>query len=231
MQRRDDMNEPVREAPSGDASDRWEEVVSRPGGSSSADFSDVSPGGLDEIILQGKRQVVRSVWGLIPSWETDRSGASKLINARAESLMVKPTFRSLIAGRRCIVPATGFTEWQGRGKDRQELYIHRKGGGPIALAGLWTAWRDPASGEEILSHTVITTSPNAMLARFHHRIPVILDGAAVDIWLDPAVTDPAVVLPLLQPAADDLLEATPIPKAINKERNDSPQLLLPLDGA
>lgn len=194
-----------------------------------ADLEELAPGQQDRIVPQGTREAVASVWGLIPVWSKDRSIAGKTFNARSETLMERASFRNLVGTRRCIIPVSGFYEWTAKGKAKQPLYFHPEGGGPLALAGLWTTWRDPATGESVVSHTVITTSANAMMRQYHHRMPVILEGGALDLWLDAAVTDPSVVLPVLQPAPDDLLVATPVSTDVNNARHDGPQLILPLD--
>ncbi|MGD9891647.1 MAG: SOS response-associated peptidase, partial [Dehalococcoidia bacterium] len=195
-----------------------------------ADIEELEPGEQDRIVPQGTRQAVPSVWGLIPGWARDRTMAGKTFNARSETLMEKPSFRGLVARHRCIIPVSGFYEWSGTGKSKQPRYFHRADGRPLALAGLWTTWRDPTTGEAVTSHTIITTQANGMIAAYHQRMPVVLDDAGVALWLDPTVTDPGVVLPLLAPAPDDLLTAHRVSDEVNNARNDGPQLILPLDG-
>jgi putative SOS response-associated peptidase YedK len=114
------------------------------------------------------------------------------------------------------------------GKQKVPTYIHRADGRPLALAGLWTEWTDPASGELLTTHTVITCAPNATMAPIHNRMPVVLDGAGLDAWLDPGVEQSADVLPLLVPCADDLLSAYPVSTLVNSARNDGPELIQPL---
>jgi putative SOS response-associated peptidase YedK len=174
--------------------------------------------------------LVASVWGLIPRWAKDRSMASKTFNARAETLAERPTFRPLIGTHRCVIPVSGFYEWQGRGKGKTPLYIHRAGGGPLALAGLWAEWEDPESGEPVTSHTVITCAANDFMQPIHDRMPVILSGETLNEWLDPAIDRPADVLPLLVPAPDDLLTAYAVAPLVNNVRNDSPELIRPIAG-
>jgi putative SOS response-associated peptidase YedK len=174
------------------------------------------------------RELVASRWGLVPRWAKDRSIASKTFNARAETLHERASFKNLIASHRCIVPISGFYEWQREGKKRQPLYIHRADEEPIALAGLWTEWPDPESGELLTTHTVITCAPNAAIAPIHNRMPVILDGDGLDAWLDPGIEKPADVLPLLVPCPDDLLSAYPVATLVNSARNEGPALIQPL---
>ena len=194
-----------------------------------------APGERDQIVrpAAGGREAVPSSWGLIPSWSKDRAIASKTFNARSESLLERASFRSLVGTHRCIIPASGFYEWTsgGKGKGKQPLYLHRRDGHPLALAGLWTTWTDPESGELVTSHTVITTAANAMMRPYHHRMPVLLSGEALDVWLDPTVTDPAAVLPLLVPAPEETLVARRVAPLVNDVRNEGEQLILPLDAA
>lgn len=178
----------------------------------------------------GRRHFIASYWGLVPRWARDRSGASKMINARAESLMERSSFRNLVGTHRCVIPVSGFYEWTpGSGKRKDPFHFHRTDGRPLALAGLWTVWQDKHLREEVTTHTIITCAANETMAPYHHRMPVILAGDALDLWLDPTFTDPGAVLPVLVPAPDDLLVADRVSVLVNDTRNDSPQLLLPFD--
>lgn len=186
----------------------------------------------EDVILRpadGLQEAVASRWGLIPVWAKDRSVASKMFNARSETLLERPAFRTLVGGRRCIIPASGFYEWQKVGKGKQPLYIHRAKGGPIALAGLWTEWTDPETGERITSHTVITCPPNALMAQFHNRMPVILEGDALLQWLDPDLRDAPAAQSLLVPLPDDRLTVHPVTSLVNNARNDGPELIEPIE--
>jgi putative SOS response-associated peptidase YedK len=195
----------------------------------------IAPTQLDLIIQpdDGGRRLVDSRWGLIPAWAKDRSVGSRMFNARAETLLERPAYRPLVGRRRCIIPASGFYEWQAAptGRGKQPLYIHRADGAPLALAGLWTIWQDPATNEAITSHTIVTCAPNRLMASIHDRMPVILDGAGLDLWLDPTLTDPAAVLPLLAPCPDDVLTAYPVSPAVNNVRNDGPDLIRRANGS
>lgn len=186
----------------------------------------------EDVILRptdGGPELVASRWGLIPSWAKDRTIASKTFNARSETLAERAAFRSLIGSRRCIIPASGFYEWPKTSAGKQPLYIYRPEGEPIALAGLWTEWTDPATGELVTSHTVITCPPNELMAAFHHRMPVLLDGAALARWLDPTLRDVGEVLSLLAPAPDDYLTTRAVSDRVNNTRNDDPHLIDPVD--
>jgi putative SOS response-associated peptidase YedK len=178
----------------------------------------------------GQRQLADSYWGLIPSWAKDRSVASKMFNARAETLTERPAYRNLVARHRCIIPASGFYEWQRKDTKKQPLYIHRADGHPLALAGLWTTWHDPEQDEPITSHTVITCAPNQFMEYIHNRMPVVLDGDGLDLWLDEETVRAADVVGVLQPCPDDLLTAYPVAPLVSNVRNQGPELIAALRG-
>ena len=134
-----------------------------------------------------ERELASVRWGLIPAWAKDPAIGNKMINARAEGVSDKPSFRAAFRSRRCIVPASGFYEWQRQGRGPKQPYlIQRKDGEPLGFAGLWERWHDRASGEVIETCTIITCAPNELLAELHDRMPVILDPADYDRWLDPS---------------------------------------------
>ncbi len=125
-------------------------------------------------------------WGLVPGWAKDPSGSSRLINARAETVATKPSFRSAFKRKRCLVPADGFYEWQaveGR-RTKQPYLVTMADGTPLSFAGLWETWHAP-DGETLRSCTIITCPANATMTMIHHRMPVILPKGAWDSWLDP----------------------------------------------
>jgi putative SOS response-associated peptidase YedK len=170
----------------------------------------IDPGQLDRIIRarpDGSREAIDSYWGLLPAWTENRNGAGRPINARAETLMETATFRPLVRSHRCIIAVTAFYERMPTPTGRRRVAIRRRDGRGLALAGLWTSGIDRATGAPVTRHVLITCAPNAFMAAFHHRMPVVLDGGALDAWLDPTVRAPAAVLPLLVPCADDLLVA------------------------
>ena len=169
------------------------------------------------------RELAAVRWGLIPAWAKEPSIGNKMINARAESVAEKPAFRAAFRSRRCIVPASGFYEWQRRGRGPARPYlIRRKDGKPIGFAGLWEGWRDPATGEVVESCTVITCEPNELMAELHDRMPVILDPADYDRWLDPKA---AGAEELLRPCPAAWLEAIPVSTRVNNPANDDESLL------
>jgi putative SOS response-associated peptidase YedK len=143
-----------------------------------------------------------------------------MINARAETVRTKPAFRSAFKARRCLIPAEGFYEWQRSRTLRQPHYIHRRDGAPMAFAGLWEPWRD---GEETLeSCAIITTESNALLAKLHNRMPVMLAPRMFDIWFTSSTEQAA---DLLKPCAPDELVIYPVSRRVNDPRNDGTELL------
>ena len=184
-----------------------------------------------------EREVVGYRWGLVLSWRARSARVpERMFNARSETVAVRPIFRGLLTKHRLIVPADGFYEWR-RGPDlaRQPYYIRRADGRPLALAGLWASWHDPDSpagaDEPLRSATILTTAPNALLGQIHDRMPVILAEVEWDRWLDPSLTDPTELLPLLEPGPHDLLEAIPVGPRVNSARNQGRELLDPVGPA
>ncbi|HEU0129519.1 MAG TPA: SOS response-associated peptidase [Mycobacteriales bacterium] len=173
------------------------------------------------------REVRTLRWGLIPSWAEDRRIASRLINARAETVATKPAFRAALARRRCLVPADGWYEWRAEpGRAKQPFFITARAGAGVAFAGLYEVWRDPATEELVRTCTVVTTSACPELAYLHERMPVVLAPGAWDAWLDPAYDDVASLAGLLVPC--DGFGAHPVSVAVNSVRNNGPQLTEPL---
>lgn len=179
------------------------------------------------------RQLGTFLWGLIPSWAAEPAGGAKMINARAETVAVKPAYRDALVRRRCIIPADAFYEWQARavgGRRVKVPYaIRRKDGTPLAFAGLWEVWRpaDP-DADPVRSCTIITTPANDLLAPIHDRMPVVLPRPAWDEWLDPANHDVAGLQKLLVPLPSDELELWPVTPRVNDVAHDGPELLEPL---
>jgi putative SOS response-associated peptidase YedK len=170
-------------------------------------------------------------WGLVPSWAKDAKVGDRMINARAESLADKPAYERAFQRHRCLVSADGFYEWQRRGSRKQPMFIHRRDGEPMALAGLWAAWRDPdgddPDGDWLRSCAIVTTDANETVAPLHDRMPVVLEERDWDRWLDPDpdAGDVDALARLLQPASNDLLVAYPVSSAVNSADNDGPQLV------
>lgn len=166
-------------------------------------------------------------WGLIPSWAKDPTIGNRMINAKAETLSEKPSFRGPLKNSRCLIPVDGFYEWKQEGKRKQPYYIRLKSQKPFTLAGLWSHWTG-ADGSEIRSCTIITTEPNEVLRPIHHRMPVILSKEDRETWLDKASFDLKILLPLLQPWKENTLEAYPISTFVNSPMNDGPSCIQPL---
>jgi len=162
-------------------------------------------------------------WGLIPAWSRDASRPS--VNARAESLAERPAFRDAFRHRRCIVPASGFYEWEARGRARHPWVFRRHDGAAFFFAALWETWTAPGAGP-LATCALITTAANPCVARIHDRMPALLDPAAARLWLDPTASS-ALLSSLLQPAPDDLLIATELIRRINHLEHDDPACLTP----
>lgn len=174
----------------------------------------------------GERELAMVRWGLVPFWAKDLKVGYSLINARAETVDTKASFREAFAKRRCLVPANGFYEWRaGAGKVKQPYYITRPDRRPLAFAGLWESWQGPA-GERIESCALVVGEANAQLRPVHDRMPAILDAEAAEAWLD-TQRPPVEVKPLLRPYAGDLA-ITPVGRGVNNARNDDPSLIEPL---
>jgi putative SOS response-associated peptidase YedK len=176
----------------------------------------------------GRNKANFFVWGLIPSWAKDPTIGSRLINARAETLSEKPSFRSAYKYHRCLIFADGFFEWQTRPGSKAKLpyFIRLKSGKPFTFAGLWEHWQSP-DGSEVMSATIITTTPNALMAPIHSRMPVILPGHSYNLWLDPSARSPADLNRLLVPYPAEEMEAFPVSTLINSPANDNPDVLIP----
>ena len=172
------------------------------------------------------RKVLPARWGLVNRWAKDNSRASQCINAKAETVEVRPSFRDAFKKRRCVVPADGFYEWTGPKSARRPMWIHRADGKLIVLfAGLYEDWF-PEKDRPGTTFTIITCEPNAVNRPIHNRMPIILEERAADDWMNPGEADSLSLKSLLIPAADDLLLAQPASPLANSVRNDGPELLL-----
>jgi putative SOS response-associated peptidase YedK len=174
-----------------------------------------------------RRELVHLHWGLIPFWAKDTSMASRMINARAETAAEKPAFRAAFKYRRCLIPASGFYEWQKANGRKQPYYIHHAGAEVLGLAGLWEHWQS-ADGSEIESCTILTTTPNEMMQSLHNRMPVILEPDDYDVWLQSDGTHLDELQHLLRPAPETMLAAHPISTYVNSPHNEGPQCIAPL---
>lgn len=177
----------------------------------------------------GERHLDLLRWGLVPHWAKDPSIGARMINARSETIATTPAFRDSFRSRRCLVPADGFYEWKGEKPPKQPYAIARADGGPIAFAGLWTGWRDPASGEVLRSFTIATTDANATLRPLHERMPVILGEEDWPAWLGDAEAEPAALQALLRPCPDGWLRYWPVSRRVGNVREDDAGLLEPVE--
>lgn len=195
-----------------------------------ADHYNIAPSTFVPIIRQapdGRRVADLLRWGLVPHWAKDETIGAKLNNARGESLADKPSFRSAYRWRRCIVPASGFYEWQfvpGQAW-KQPYYVTLKGGEPMAMGGLWESWTSP-EGEFIRTFCVITTGANALMAPIHDRMPVILPTVAWRAWLGPE-TDVAEIALLIAVVPPEAIEVRPVSRKVGNAREDGPELIEP----
>ena len=171
------------------------------------------------VLNNGVKQLVAMRWGLVPFWATDPKIASKHINARAETLTVKPAFKDAFKRRRCLVVADGFFEWQKQGATKIPMFIHLEPERPFGFAGLYEIWTPPL-GEKLVTCTIITTEANELVRPIHDRMPVILDPDSYDLWLDPGMKDVRAATELLKPYDARLMRCYPVSSRINSVAND-----------
>ncbi|MCA9897857.1 MAG: SOS response-associated peptidase [Anaerolineales bacterium] len=174
----------------------------------------------------GQREFTFFRWGLVPSWAKDLNIGSRMINARSETVAEKPSFRTAFKRRRCLIPADGFYEWQKQGSGKQPMFIRPVAERPFALAGLWEVWRDP-DGSVLQTCTILTTTPNELMAPIHNRMPVIVEPEDFDLWLNPE-PDPEQGLHLLRPYPAEKMAAYPVSTVVNNPRNDMPDCIQPI---
>ena len=168
----------------------------------------------------GERELVMLRWGLVPFWAKDPSIGNRMINARAETVAEKPSYRNAYKHRRCLVLADGFYEWQRQGDAKAPYFISLASGEPFALAGIWENWTDKETGESLQTTSLITTEANEFMAPLHHRMPVILEAETATDWLagsNELLDDVAAITPPLQ--------AWPVDKRVNNARNQGEELV------
>jgi putative SOS response-associated peptidase YedK len=189
----------------------------------------VAPTQTSPILVYSDKRIVRLMrWGLVPHWAKEASIGSRLINARAETLLEKPSFRNLVPRQRCVVIADGYYEWKKEGSVKQPYYIRHPEGKLLPMAGLWDRWVSP-EGESLLSYTIITTEPCPAVAAIHNRMPVILPPPALDCWIDTLRHPLREALRLLQPYPWELT-VYPVSRQVNSPRNNSPACIRPIAG-
>ena len=184
------------------------------------------------VIRQNPKEPVRELslmlWGLIPSWAKDPSAAARMINARAETAASKPAFRDALRFRRCLVLADGFYEWAKTAKGKQPYCFEVNDGELFAFAGLWDGWKD-GNGYWLRTCTILTTTPNAVSSHVHDRMPVILDPASYDFWLDPGMQNVSAITELLKPFNPDLMRCYPVSTRVNSTANDDEECSRPVE--
>jgi putative SOS response-associated peptidase YedK len=171
-------------------------------------------------------------WGLIPFWAKDSAIGNKLINARSESLHEKPSFKHAFRRRRCLIFADSFYEWYRvpDSKAKIPIRVHMADGRPFAFGGLWESWKQP-SGDALQSCVIITTEPNELMARIHHRMPAIVGPESYDDWLDPAARSPETLQPLLRPFEAELMAMHPVSSLVNSPASDDPSCITPVESS
>jgi len=175
----------------------------------------------------GQRELTHFNWGLIPRWAKDPSIGSRMINARSETVAEKPSFRVALKYRRCLIPTSGFYEWQRVEGGKQPVFINMADSSPFAIAGLWEHWQSQ-DGSEIESCTLLTTSPNDLLAPVHNRMPVIVAPENFDMWLDPQLQKSDLLQHLFQPFPPEKMSYYPVSTFVNRPGNDDPRCIEPL---
>jgi putative SOS response-associated peptidase YedK len=174
----------------------------------------------------GDRELTFLQWGLIPSWSKDPAIGYKMINARSETVHEKPSFKQAFLARRCIIPASGFYEWEKVGKEKVPHYIHLRDGDVMSLAGLWERWKSP-EGKELETCTILTTAANSLIKKVHDRMPVILHRAEFGIWLNRESDEINRLTELFHPYPSDQLEEYVVTKAVSSPSNDSSECIIP----
>lgn len=183
------------------------------------------------IIRAGKdvaRECSMARWGLVPSWAKDDRIGARMINARGETVAEKPSFRSAVKNRRCLIPANGFYEWVRTDSGKQPHFVHFADGRPFAFAGLWERWHK-GQGAPLDTCTIITTTPNELVADLHDRMPVILPPTRFEEWLEPAPLAPERLQEVLSPHPAEGMESYPVSTYVNKPTNEGPNCIARFD--
>jgi putative SOS response-associated peptidase YedK len=192
----------------------------------------IAPSQMIEVVLapESERILAELKWGLVPSWAKDADIGNRMINARAETLAEKPSFRDAFKKRRCIIPASGFYEWQKKGSGaKQPFYFYLNDKEVFGFAGLWEEWLDKTSGEVLETCAIITTEANDVLKPVHERMPVILQAEDYEQWLDPQENNTEKLQKLLAPYPAKEMTAHAVSRSVNIPDADSPELIEPLN--
>jgi putative SOS response-associated peptidase YedK len=191
----------------------------------------IAPAQRVAVVRQNPERPVRQFstmrWDLIPSWAKDANVGYKMINARAETVAEKPAFRESFKSRRCLIPADGFYEWKKEGKSKQPFNFGMRDDSLFAFAGIWDRWKNP-QGEVIETCSILTTTPNALLADVHDRMPVILSIDHYDLWLDPGLKNTDALREMLRPYEPSLMKRYPVSTRVNLVKNDDPDCAVEL---
>lgn len=212
-------------------------VVKTPQGVALEPRFNVAPGQANPVVVgDSERTLALMQWGLVPGWAKEPKSDYSTINARVETVAEKPTYRGPLRSRRCLVPATGYYEWQaqaGAGRGAKQPFFMQLADGDaelFAFAGLYDVWRGP-DGQELYSYAILTTEATPQLAAVHARMPLILPRAAEERWLDPQLSDPLRLLERIQPPPADRVRLYPVSTEVNNTANDTPALIAPLSAA
>jgi putative SOS response-associated peptidase YedK len=195
--------------------------------SSSSPSYNVAPS--QEILIindKGRRELVNCRWGFLPPWIRDINEGNRLINARAETVDEKPSFKAAFKKQRCLIIADGFYEWSKKQQKKVPYYLRLKSGKPFGFAGLYSQWTSP-EGAKICSCAIITTEANDLVASIHDRMPVILPEEKVDIWLDPGCHNEEVLKDLLVPYPSEGMEMYRVSRRVNSPGFDSAENITP----
>lgn len=178
------------------------------------------------VVNTGENYVELMRWGLVPFWAKDTNIGYKMINARAETLQVKPSFKKALSSQRCIVPAGGFFEWKQIDKEKVPYYIFMKNKQLFGFAGLYDTWHDKQGGE-LKTYTIITTEPNTLVGKIHDRMPAILEKKDEEEWLNPDETESDRLVKLLHPYPASEMETYPVSRLVNAPKNDTKEVIEP----
>ncbi len=190
----------------------------------------IAPGSMMPVIVRRERsEAVMMEWGLVPHWVKDKKESKHLINARAETLSEKPSFRGLLNSRRCLVPASGFYEWKKDGAHTTPFYIRLREVPVFSFAGLYDIWHDP-QGTGYATYTIITTGPNELVAPIHNRMPAILDRDNETRWVSNDVLAADDLTKILAPYPHGEMEAYPVSPLVNNPGSDDERFILPIQG-
>jgi len=191
----------------------------------------IAPGQEVPVVLcEEENRAKLMKWGLIPHWAKDAKIGYKMINARSESVSEKPSFRTPLRTKRCLVPANGFYEWDKKGLEKIPYFITLKDESLFGLACLYDIWQDE-QGKDIFSFTILTAPANRLIAKIHDRMPVIIKKPLEGLWLDKKLTDEKKLIKMLEPYDSDAMQAYQVSKTVNKAVSDSKDLIKPAGGA